>query len=213
MMADTDYTHLTLVIDRSGSMVSIQSDMEGGIQTLLETQAKLPGKFLVDVVLFDDVIEYPYSDVPAREITGDLIVPRGSTALLDAVGNAVARLREKLRTLPDEACPANVIVVVVTDGLENASKEFSVNGVRKLVETQQAEAGWEFLFLGANVDSFEVGGGLGFAASSTINYDASPDAAAAVTDSASSWISRYRTTGEAGFTDDERKASKPSEPT
>lgn len=192
-MTNPDYTHIALVIDRSGSMIRIAHDMQGGIDSLLKEQAALPGKLLIDVVTFDSKVEYPYSNASAKEIdANDLIHPRGSTALYDAVGSTITALGQKLAKLSEKERPGNVLVVVVTDGQENSSREWKQADVKKAVETQTKDFSWDFIFLGANIDSAAVGGGIGFAAANTMNYDATGAGATQVTRSASAYVTQTR---------------------
>ena len=209
-MDQENYTHLAFIIDRSGSMESIRDDMEGGIRALLASQAELEGRLTVDIVTFDDVVEELYTDVPAAEITGDLIVPRGSTALLDALGASIVRLKERLEARDSRSRPDQVLVIVVTDGMENASTEYRIEQVRTSVERQR-KGGWEFVFLGANIDSFQVAGGLGFAPSATMDYDAAPGAVDSAMASTDRWIKSFRTGEGAAFTDEERTSANRSD--
>lgn len=206
-MTNPDFTYLSLVLDRSGSMSNIAGDMNGGIAHLLKEQAALPGKLLVDVTTFDSVIERPFVGAKAEDIPINLIIPRNMTALLDATGTAIAELGEKLAALPEDERPGTVIVVVVTDGIENASKEYSAEQIKELVTKQETEFGWKFVFLGANIDSFGVGGNLGYARGSTMNYDASAAGVRGATVSVSSYLSRTRSGLDTEFTEEERTIS------
>jgi uncharacterized protein YegL len=179
-MTNKDYTHLALIVDRSGSMSNIAQDMNGGIMQLLADQAKEPGYCVVDITTFDTVIEYPFQEVRPDDVKGEIIVPRGATALNDAIGMTIVRLGERFAKMPEEERPGLVICVVVTDGMENASKEYTVEQAKALVERQQKEWGWQFIFLAANVDAFSTGQGYGFAKGSTMNFAPS---AAGVTNS------------------------------
>jgi uncharacterized protein YegL len=169
-MTDKDYTHLALIVDRSGSMSNIAQDMNGGIKQLLADQAKEPGYCVVDITTFDTLIEHPYEAVRPDDVKGDIIVPRGGTALNDAIGVTIVTLGERFAKMPEEQRPGLVICVVVTDGQENSSKEYTTEQAKALVERQQKEWGWQFIFLAANVDAFDVGGGYGFAKGSTMNF-------------------------------------------
>lgn len=191
-MTDNTYTHLALVLDRSGSMAYIAKDMNGGVETLLNEQAALPGKLRVDVTTFDTVVEKPYENAEPGEIKHPLISPRGSTALFDAVGSTVVSLGERLKALPEDERPGKVILVIVTDGQENASKDWKKDALQKLVKQQQDEWGWEFIFLGANIDSASVGGSFGISKGQTLNYVPNGAGAQFATASASSYLTRTR---------------------
>lgn len=169
-MTDKNYTHLLLIADRSGSMYSIVDDMNGGIKTLLEDQAKEPGKIVVDIVTFDTIIEHAYKGVAPGDVQGPVISPRGSTALNDATGFAITELGERLAKMPEDERPGLVMVVIVTDGEENASQEYTTHQVKELVERQAHEYGWQFVFLAANIDAFAAAGDYGIAKGSTMNF-------------------------------------------
>lgn len=203
-MTATGYTHIALVLDRSGSMRGIHHDMNGGIRSLLEEQAKLPGKLLVDVTTFDTVVETPFSDAQAGEIPGDLIQPRGGTALFDAVGITVTKLGEKLKALSEDERPEHVIVVIVTDGEENSSHEWTKAEILKLVTQQQDEWKWNFIFLGANIDSAAEGGALGFRKGQTLDYAATAHGVAF----AAASVSAYATATRGGVATNLQDASK-----
>ena len=147
-MTKPNYTHLTLVVDRSGSMESMRSDAQGGINTLLTEQFAEDGELTVTLVEFDSSIDtvVRMTDAP---VTYNL-VPRGSTALLDAVGAEIVKTGENLASLAEEHRPEQVLFVVVTDGHENASVEYQLEAVRNLIAQQRDQYNWVFQFLGAD---------------------------------------------------------------
>jgi Mg-chelatase subunit ChlD len=206
-MTDETYTALLLVIDRSGSMAAIRDDMVGGLTELLRKQAAEPGRMTVDTVIFDDLIETTHVlDDPA---TVEVVLePRGVTALHDALGSSIVAFGGRLAAMPEERRPGTVLVVVATDGMENASHEYTAAAVRRLVDEQRDSYGWDFVFLGANQDAVTTGGALGFARDSSIDFDADADGARAVTASASAYISRRKRGVDAAFTSAERGSSK-----
>jgi uncharacterized protein YegL len=171
-MTNSQYTHLALIVDRSGSMTSIEGDMEPAIHGLIAEQAKLPGELHIDVTTFDTTIETLYVDVRPDEVKGRIIVPRGGTALNDALGSTIVRLGEKFANMPEEDRPGTVILAVITDGQENASREYTTEQVKALVEKQKAEFNWAFTFLGTGIDSFAVAGGYGISRGETLNFAA-----------------------------------------
>jgi uncharacterized protein YegL len=208
-MTNSAYTHLALIIDRSGSMQKIRSDMEGAIKALLAEQAALPGELHIDVTRFDTAIEHLHTDVRADDVKGEIISPRGFTALNDAIGVTVHRLGERLSLLPEEERPGKVVVAIVTDGYENSSKEWSTKAVKDLVEKQQTEFSWEFLFLGASsIDAFAVAEGYGIPHHSTVSFADSALGAAGAMQAASSYLTRSRVDGATEFTEAERKAAE-----
>jgi uncharacterized protein YegL len=202
----TDTTLLVLVIDRSGSMESIREDMEGGIKSLIEEQAKEEGICLVTLVQFDDRYEVLADDVPASELLQYRLVPRGSTALLDALGRTISHVRARIESLDQASRPDHVIVAVVTDGLENASKEWSHLQVTDSVKARIDE-GWHFTFLGSNQDAIQEGGKMGVAAGSAMGFAATPTGTREAVQAASASMGRMRR-GEANtleYTEDERR--------
>lgn len=147
-MTNADYTHLTLLVDRSGSMDSVRTDAQGGINELLAKQFGLPGKLTVTLVEFDSEI-----DTVVRMGSGPIdyvLSPRGMTRLLDAAGLEIKATGADLAALPEDERPARVLFVVVTDGQENSSGEYTFDQVRALVEEQGTKYNWAFQFIGAD---------------------------------------------------------------
>ncbi len=159
----TDLTDITMVIDRSGSMQSIQSDAEGGINSFIEQQKQEPGEANVTLVQFDTDYEFVHSGVPVKLVPTFTLVPRGSTALLDAVGRAINETGARLAAVKESQRPGLVVFVIVTDGQENSSREFTREQIRTMVEHQQSAYKWQFTFLAANQDAFAEGASMGFA--------------------------------------------------
>jgi uncharacterized protein YegL len=159
----TDLTDITMVIDRSGSMQSIQSDAEGGINSFIEQQKQEPGEANVTLVQFDMDYEFVHSGVPIKQVPAFKLIPRGSTALLDAVGRAINETGARLASVDESQRPGLVVFVIVTDGAENSSREFTREQIRKMVEHQQSAYKWQFTFLAANQDAFAAGGSMGIA--------------------------------------------------
>ena len=174
-MTDQQYTHLSLVIDRSGSMHRIRSDAQGGLDLLLDDQFALPGRLTLTLVEFDTHVDMVHR--MATERPPYTLVPRGSTALLDAVGRTLAVTGEDLAALPEEQRPAHVLFCVVTDGEENASSEWAIEDLKAKIEEQKSVYGWHFLFVGADTSAWQ-GEGLGMA-HSTFN-SATPGSSSAM---------------------------------
>jgi uncharacterized protein YegL len=206
-MTDQNLTHLLLIADRSGSMSTIAADMNGGIAQLLKDQAKEPGAIVVDVWTFDDSPAHEFTAVRPDDIKRDLIVPRGMTALNDAIGLAVTELGAHLAGLDEDDRPGKVIVVVVTDGQENSSREWSGSQVHALITEQSERWGWTFIYLGANVDAFAEGQRYGFDKGQTMNYAATSKGAAGAMATASSLVTRTRSGLDNTLTDEEREAA------
>lgn len=212
-MTDSQYTHIALVVDRSGSMHGIHTDMNGAILKLLADQAKEPGYALVDITTFDDVIEFPHVNSRLDDVKGEVIVPRGSTALLDAVGKTIVNLGERFAAMEEDERPGTVIFVIVTDGMENASREWTREQIKALVELQTQNYGWTFMYLAAGVDAFATGSGMGFARGQTISVAGSSDTWAASYAATSANMSTMRANASRGvksavdYSDDQREAA------
>ena len=206
----TDLTDITMVIDRSGSMQSIQSDAEGGINSFFEQQKQEPGEANVTLVQFDTDYEFVHSGVPIRKVPAFKLVPRGATALLDAVGRAVNETGARLAAMDESQRPGLVVFVIVTDGEENSSREFTRDQIRKMVEHQQSAYKWQFTFLAANQDAFAAGGSIGIAQDGIAAY--SIGKVKGTWDAAAQKLSRMRKAASAGetidnrFTDEERES-------
>ena len=166
-------TELVFILDRSGSMQGMEADTIGGFNSMLEKQKKEPGEAFVSTVLFDDRVEVLHDRVKAdrvRPITGVEYYVRGCTALLDAVGGAIHHIGNIHKYARPEDIPAHTLFVITTDGMENASHRYSARKVREMIRRQKEKYGWEFLFLGANIDAVETAGHLGIDADRAVNY-------------------------------------------
>ncbi len=205
---NTETTLLTLVVDRSGSMTDIKDDMEGGIKTLIEEQAREEGECLVTLTQFDDHYEVVTDEVPAADMPPYRLVPRGSTALLDAIGRTIAMVHARIQGIDPADRPANVMFAVITDGMENASKEWTRLQVMDSVKTRTAE-GWHFTFLGADQDAVQEGRGLGVDARASLTFDKSADGVTGAIRSASASYSRLRRreAQRLEYTEEERRAA------
>lgn len=161
-------TEILVITDRSGSMSSIREDANGGFDNFIKEQKEVPGEARVSMVMFDDKVETFYSAKPLSEVPPLNLLPRGSTALLDAIGQT---LNVHGKRIKDEGWAELVIVIIITDGGENASKEYTQAQIKTMI--QHAEStGWKFVFLAANQDAFSVGAGYGISAVHTQNFAA-----------------------------------------
>lgn len=194
-MTNPDHTHVTLVVDRSGSMAGLRDEAQAGINSLLEEQFSLDGRLTVTLSQFDDrfdSVERMRDTVFTYEL-----VPRGMTALLDAVGREVVRTGEDLAALPEAERPGRVLFVIVTDGHENSSHEYTVDRVRELLAVQRSRFAWEVRFLGAD-DAAWQGEAFGVA-TTRFSDDAAGTSAAYAVMSESLRAFRGAPVGEAGF--------------
>jgi len=169
-----NYTHITYLLDRSGSMQSVWSDVAGGYQTIIEENQTFPGECTFTLVGFDTAYEKPVDMAPIAEVDPANLpfAPRGQTALLDALGRTIAEMGEALAALPEAERPDKVLLLVQTDGLENASQEYSGEQVRAMIKHQRDVYKWDFMFLGAGEDSIAAQGvAVGMPVSSSAAYD------------------------------------------
>ena len=207
-MTDPDYTHLEVVLDRSGSMQDIKSDTEGGFNAFLAEQKELPGRCTIALSQFDDVYEVVYWPTDIQQVSDLVLRPRGSTALLDAMGKSMTAAGEFLAGLDEDQRPGKVIVVVITDGMENASRGWTREQVFALVMHQTETYGWEFRFLAANQDAIAVGASFGVTKGSAMTYDSAHVGASYSSLSASVAVTRGG--GSGAFTQEQRDAAAPS---
>ena len=166
-------TEVVFILDRSGSMAGLERDTIGGYNSMIEKQKKEDGEALVSTVLFDDRCEVLHDRVNLRDIkpiTEKDYYVRGMTALLDAMGEAITHIGNVHKYARAEDRPEHTIFIITTDGMENSSRRYSYDKVKKLVERQQKKYGWEFLFLGANMDAITEAGKFGIKADHATNY-------------------------------------------
>jgi hypothetical protein len=177
-MTDPNLTHLYFLLDRSGSMQSIKDDTEGGFNAFIEEQRSQSGQCRVTLAQFDDQYEEVYRDRPVADVPPLQLAPRGSTALLDSIGRLVGEAGQRLAALPEHERPGVVIVGIMTDGHENASRELTHPQVKAMIERQTKDYGWQFLYMGADQDAIEVGSSIGVAAANSMTYSRGRVAAA-----------------------------------
>jgi uncharacterized protein YegL len=165
------------VLDRSGSMESMAKEAIGGFNGFLESHRKAPGDAKLTLVLFDH--EYivahdgrPMKDVPKLDESS--YQPRGTTALLDAIGRTINAIGQRLDHTPESNRPSKVLIVILTDGLENASKEFSLKQILEMIKHQREVYSWEFIFLGAGQDAIQTAARIGIASANAVQFDETP---------------------------------------
>ncbi|MCD8143925.1 MAG: VWA domain-containing protein [Oscillospiraceae bacterium] len=166
-------TELVFILDKSGSMHGLEQDTIGGYNSMLEKQKKEEGSVHVTTVLFDNRVQLLHDRVPlgaVSPLTTKEYAVGGTTALLDAVGTTIERLNKIEQALPEDERAEKVIFVITTDGFENASRKYNYATLKKLVESQETELGWEFIFLGANMDAVSEAARLGIRADRSASF-------------------------------------------
>ena len=167
-------TELVFILDRSGSMSGLEKDTIGGFNSRLERQKQNEGQVLVSTVLFDNESTVLHDRVPLseiREMTEKDYFVGGCTALLDAVGGAIHHIGNVHKYARKEDVPEHTLFVITTDGMENASHKYSADKVRSMITRQKEKYGWEFLYLGANMDAVEAAGNIGIGADRAVRYN------------------------------------------
>jgi hypothetical protein len=167
-------THISIVLDRSGSMVSVAEDTIGGFNQIVGAQREIPDVTL-SLVQFDNEYEVVFNAVPIKKVptlTARTYVPRGSTALLDAIGRTIVAEGSRLAAMPESERPKKVLFVILTDGQENASREFDRPRIFDMITHQREKYAWEFVFVGANQDAIATATSMGMNASNASNYSA-----------------------------------------
>ncbi|WP_303823037.1 vWA domain-containing protein [Ruminococcus flavefaciens] len=188
-------TELVFILDESGSMSGLTSDTIGGFNSLIAKQKKEEGEALVSTVFFSNSSKVIHDrakldDVP--ELTDRDYVPSGCTALLDAVGDAVKHIANIHKYAREEDIPEKTLFVITTDGMENASRKYTHREVKNLIERVQEEKGWEFVFLGANIDAAETAGSIGIRAENAVDYHADECGTAVLFESVACAVSDIR---------------------
>jgi hypothetical protein len=163
-------TEIVMLLDRSGSMASIVDDMVGGFNAFMDEQRASNPNATVSLYQFDDGFETVYVERPLANVGSLRLVPRGRTALLDAIARSVAETRARIEAKPATERPDTVVFGIITDGHENASREVTHAAVKELIERQESVDEWTFMYLGANQDAIEVGQGLGIARERSMTY-------------------------------------------
>ena len=167
-------TEVVFILDRSGSMSGLEADTIGGFNSMIAKQKKEEGEAYISTVLFDDRMEVIYDRVPVGSVepmTDSQYYVRGCTALLDAIGGAVHHISKVHKHAAPDEVPEKTLFIITTDGMENSSHTYDYKKVKKMVENRKKKDGWEFLFLGANIDAIAVAGRFGVSADRAFNYE------------------------------------------
>ena len=172
---NNNITELVFILDRSGSMAGLEADTIGGFNSMIEKQKKQDGECYVSTVLFDSASEVLHDRVKLsalKPMTEDDYTVRGCTALIDAIGGAIHHIGNIHKYARPEDIPAHTMFIITTDGMENASRKYSSDRVKAMIERQKEKYGWEFLFIGANIDAVETAEKYGISRDRAVNYNA-----------------------------------------
>ena len=175
MTNQNNITEMVFILDRSASMAGLESDTIGGFNSLIEKQKKLDGKAYVSTVLFDNLTEAIHDRVEIQDIkpmTEEQYFVRGCTALIDAIGGAIHHIANIHKYARPEDVPSHTVFVIITDGAENASRHYTSDRVKAMIEKEKEQYGWEFMFIGANIDAVETAREYGIDESRAVNYNA-----------------------------------------
>ena len=188
-------TEIVFILDRSGSMAGLEEDTIGGFNAMIEKQKREPGEALVSTVLFDNVSEVIHDRVDIQKIepmTRNAYYVRGCTALLDAVGGAIHHIGNVHKYARAEDRPEKTLFVITTDGMENASRKYSYDRLKAMIERQKEKYGWEFLFLGAIIDAAKEAARFGISADHAANYHADSEGTNVIYETVSEAITQVR---------------------
>ena len=192
---NNNITELVFILDRSGSMAGLESDTIGGFNSMLNKQKKEDGRAYVSTVLFDHETEVLHDRVPIEkvpELTDKDYTVRGCTALLDAIGSAIHHIGNVHKYARPEDVPEHTMFVIITDGMENASKRYSGKEIKKKIEKEKSKYGWEFLFIGANIDAIATARNFGISEDRAVNYKADRQGTGVVYESVCEAVSNVR---------------------
>ena len=188
-------TEIVFILDRSGSMSGLEGDTIGGFNAMIEKQRKEPGEALISTVLFDDEDEVIHDRVDIQKVkpmTDQEYYVRGCTALLDAVGGAIHHIGNVHKYAREEDRPEKTLFVITTDGMENTSRKYSYDRVKRMIRRQQEKYGWEFIFLGANIDAAREAARFGISEDRAVNYHADRKGTAVIYEAMSEVVGNVR---------------------
>lgn len=207
-------TDITIILDRSGSMESVKSDTIGGFNSFLGEQQKIEGEAVLTLVQFDDQYEVVYLDkeiARADKLSTETFVPRGMTALYDAIGRTINETGKRLADLPEAERPDKVLMVIMTDGEENSSQEFRSETIGQMIREQRDKYNWQFMFIGANQDAILNAHEIGIPMQAALTYTANAKGTQAAFGSVAKRVANYRLMNDAAalqFDDEDREKQK-----
>ena len=204
-------TDITIILDRSGSMESVKTDTVGGFNSFLGEQQKVKGEASISLIQFDDKYEVVYSDKDinsANRLTEETFQPRGMTALNDAIGRTINSVGQRFVATDENERPDKVVFVILTDGFENASKEFSALKINEMISHQRYTYKWEFIFIGANQDAALSAKAIGISANAALTYAANAEGTEEAFGSIARNVAKYRVSNVAAalnFSEEDRE--------
>jgi hypothetical protein len=204
-----NFTRIAIILDRSGSMESCKESTVAGFNGFIRSQKEIPGEATVKLVQFDDQYETAFDKrlEECPELNQSTFVPRGSTALLDAQGRTIVELGQELAALPEQERPSKVIVVTLTDGVENASRQYNLEKIGEMIREQRDKYNWDFVFLGANQDAIATAAAMSIPLPSAMSYSTSKAGIAATMAAVSNYVGAARKGKAAAFSAEDRKAA------
>jgi len=206
-----NFTSINVIVDESGSMAKLAAETISGYNKFLEDQKALPGDAVFTLCTFNykHKIIHDFEKIASvSNLSEDNYIPNGGTALLDAVGSTITSIGQKLNDMPEDERPAKVLFVIITDGEENTSKEFSKNQIKAMVEHQREKYNWEFVFMGANIDSMAAGTAIGVSPLLAMDYAPTAAGTKGLFDGISRSTTNYRRGGGYQVTDPKSSSSK-----
>jgi hypothetical protein len=213
-MTNSQRSLVAVLLDRSGSMESIKSDTEGGFNAFIDAQRGAQLDIRITLAQFDTEYDVVYANRPVADVPPLELQPRGMTALYDALGKLITDVGAELAALPENERPGRITIVVLTDGHENSSKEWSHKAVNEAIRRQEQDYAWEFVFLGANMDAVAIGQQLGFAADRSMTYATDGDGVGSTWAATTAYVARRNAAPAGsrvdGFSDAERAAARGS---
>ena len=214
-MTDNNKTSITIILDKSGSMEPVRADTVGGYNSFVDAQKQLAGECDITLIQFNQTRDFTYKSVDVKTLDKGLLleqyVPKGGTALLDAIGIAINEKGAELAALPEETRPGKIMFMIITDGEENASKDFSFAKIKEMIDHQKSVYNWDFSFLGANIDTFNVANSIGISADKSLSFSTSKDGGAKRMFASVSNYSRnarvYASAASASYTEEDRTSN------
>ena len=193
------HSEIVFIVDRSGSMYGIASDMEGAMKEIIQKQKDLDGDVLVTYARFDEEYEEVFSEKNINDVDGFNLEPRGGTALHDAIGKTINKVERRFNQKEAADQPSRILFIIITDGGENSSVEFSKSQVQEMIKKVERDYDWGVTYPAANQDAIAVGNGIGVTRGSSVNFNATQKGVRAMSKSVSTYAHDFLSTGKASY--------------